>query len=154
MPISMQHTSSWKNIKTILVKKFPEYSRTHRLFAVFKTVRRQCLYWSRWVQYTISLPVSLRSFLILSSHLCLGCPSSPSPSCFPRKKHPYLFLQIPHPSLSPWKIRIASSAFKVYACRNSSYRRVRGRCVSIAEHYLATSQAHTSCTTVTVKYKL
>ena len=150
-----------KILKLILVKKFPEFSRTHRLVTVFKTVRHYFLRILKQINTVHNFPSCLRSILILSSHLSLGCPSSPFPSGFPRKIHPYLFppmrTKLPaHPYALQWQIGNASSALKVKACwhTRSSYIRIRGRCVSMAENYLVTSQAYTSCTKVTAKYNL
>jgi len=41
------------------------------------------LYWTTWIQSTLSHPVFVKSILILSTHLCLGLPSRLFPSDFP-----------------------------------------------------------------------
>jgi hypothetical protein len=50
---------------------------------VFTTAHQWCLSWARWIQSTTSHSVSLKSILILSSHLRLGLPSGVFPSDFP-----------------------------------------------------------------------
>jgi hypothetical protein len=46
---------------------------------VFTRARHLSLSWAKWIQSTSPNPVSLRSILILSSHLRLGLPSGPRP---------------------------------------------------------------------------
>jgi hypothetical protein len=52
---------------------------------VFTKARHWTLSSSSWIQFTPSIPISLRSILILSSHLHLGFPSGLSPSDLPTK---------------------------------------------------------------------
>jgi len=47
---------------------------------MFTRTHRWSLSWARWIQSTPFYPISLRSFLILSSRLCLGLPSGLFPS--------------------------------------------------------------------------
>jgi hypothetical protein len=52
---------------------------------VFTRARHFSLTWARWIQSTPSHPISLRSSLMLSSHLRLGLPSGLFPTGFPSK---------------------------------------------------------------------
>jgi hypothetical protein len=55
-----------------LLKKFRVFYGTWRYTTVFTRARHCSLPWARWINFTTSHPVSLRSILILSSQLCLG----------------------------------------------------------------------------------
>jgi hypothetical protein len=59
---------------TQLVKKFTVSYGTRRFITVFTRTRHWYPSWSRCTQSTTSHPISLRSILILSSHLHLGFP--------------------------------------------------------------------------------
>jgi len=54
---------------TQLVKKFSALCRTRRSITVFLRSRSLSLSWARWIQSTISNPISLRYIWILSSHV-------------------------------------------------------------------------------------
>jgi hypothetical protein len=58
---------------------------TGMFLTMFTRARHWSLFWARWLQSTPSHTISLRSILILSSHLRLGLPSGLVPSCFPTK---------------------------------------------------------------------
>jgi hypothetical protein len=58
------------------VNKFPAFYGTRRFITVFTTACHWFLSWARYIQSTPSLPISLRSILILSSHLRLGAAQS------------------------------------------------------------------------------
>jgi hypothetical protein len=64
-----------KLIVTHLVKKFPAFYGTQNFTTIFTRAR----------QSTLLYPVSLRSILILSSHLCLDLSHGLFPSSFPSK---------------------------------------------------------------------
>lgn len=78
-----------------LVNKRPILYGTHRFITVFTKVRHLSLSWARPIQYTTHT-ISSRTFLILSSHLCLGIPSTLFLSDFSTNTpHPPLpFLQV------------------------------------------------------------
>jgi len=50
-------------------RKFPTFYGTRRFITVFARARYRSLTWHRWIQSTHFHPISLRSILILSSHL-------------------------------------------------------------------------------------
>jgi hypothetical protein len=51
------------------------------------------LSWASWIRFVPSISISLRSSLMLSSHLCLGLPGSLLPSGFPTKTYWELEIQ-------------------------------------------------------------
>jgi len=65
-----------------LVKKFPAFYVTRRFIILFPRAHHLSLFWVRCIHSTPSHPVSLRSILILSSHLRLGLPSGLFPAGF------------------------------------------------------------------------
>jgi hypothetical protein len=69
--ISMGHSPPWQ-ANSHLVKKFSAYYGIRRFIAVLTTARHWSLSWARCIQSTPSHPISLRSILILPSHLRLG----------------------------------------------------------------------------------
>ena len=67
-----------------LVKKLPTFHGTWRFITTLTSVRHLSLYWASPIQSIYPHPTSLRSILILSTHLCLGLPSDLLlPSSFP-----------------------------------------------------------------------
>jgi hypothetical protein len=56
-------------------KEILRFYGIRRFITVFTTSRHWSLSWARWIQSTICHPISLRSILILSSHLRLSLPS-------------------------------------------------------------------------------
>jgi len=68
-----------------LVKNLPAFHATQRFITVFTNSRHLSLSLAISMQSIPPYPISWRSILILSSHLCLGLPSGLFPSCFPTK---------------------------------------------------------------------
>ena len=68
-----------------LVKKFPTFHGTRRFITALTSVRHLSLSWASPIQSLYPRPISWRSILILSAHLCLGLPSGLLPSGFPTK---------------------------------------------------------------------
>jgi hypothetical protein len=67
---------------------------TRRFINVFTKARHWTLSWASWIQCAPSIPISLRSSLMLSFHLRLGLPSGLLPSCLPTKT---LWTPFPYP---------------------------------------------------------
>jgi hypothetical protein len=58
---------------------------TRRFITVFTKTRHWILSWTKRIQFASSIPISLRSILMLFSHLCEGHPSGLLPSGLPTK---------------------------------------------------------------------
>jgi hypothetical protein len=69
-----------KLIITQLVKNILLSYATRRFITVFTKAHYWTLSWASWIQFAPSIPISLRSSLVLSSHLRLGLPSGLLPS--------------------------------------------------------------------------
>jgi hypothetical protein len=74
-----------KLIITQVVKKFSAFYGNRKFITTFTKAHRRPLSWTRCMQSTTSYPISLRSILIISSHLHLGLPSGILLSDFPNK---------------------------------------------------------------------
>jgi hypothetical protein len=77
---------------------------TRRFITVFTKPRHWTLFWASWIQFSPLTPVSLRSILMLSTHLLLRLPvvsylraSQPKPS-----KHSSHACHMSHPPHPPW----------------------------------------------------
>jgi hypothetical protein len=92
---SKLHTCSCENQKshkclgfclyfTLLTNTFCG-ARTHRFITVFTRACHRSLSSANLIHSILPQPISLRSILIPSSHLCLGLPSGLFPSGFPTK---------------------------------------------------------------------
>jgi hypothetical protein len=69
-----------KLIVTQLIKKSCFLYGTRRFIAMFTKARHWTLSWASWIQFASSIPISLRSILMLSSHLPQGLPNGLLPS--------------------------------------------------------------------------
>jgi hypothetical protein len=74
-----------KLVVTHLVKNILLSYGTRRFITVFTQARHWTLSWASWIQFAPSIPISLRSMLMLPSHLRLGLPSGLLPSGLPTK---------------------------------------------------------------------
>jgi hypothetical protein len=75
---------------------------TIRFIVVFTQARHWTLSWASWIQFAPSIPISLRSILMLSSHLRLGLPSGLLPSGLPfRYNNKFLRWGVVSPTPNP-----------------------------------------------------
>jgi hypothetical protein len=85
--IWLTHSWSWALLEkppiVQLLKNFPAFYGTRRFITVFKRALHWSLSWARSIQSIPSYPISLRSILILFTHLHLGLPSGLFPSGSP-----------------------------------------------------------------------
>jgi hypothetical protein len=77
------YLKSW--LTPTLSKKSCFLYGTRRLITVFTKARHWTVSWASWIQFAPSIPIPLRSILMLSSPLCLGLPSGFLPSGLPTK---------------------------------------------------------------------
>jgi len=81
---SIEQSASW-DADSQLVSKFSTSNGTWRFITMFRRACHWSLSSARCIQSTTSHPISIRSILILSYHLCQGLPHGLFPSCFPTK---------------------------------------------------------------------
>lgn len=74
--------------------KFLAFYRTHSFLNVLRRSQNQASFWARVIQSTSYHPISLRSILLLSHHLCLVLPSGRLPSSFPTKSCMHFFFSL------------------------------------------------------------
>jgi hypothetical protein len=83
----LNHSWSWSLLEKLpivqLLKNFPAFYGTRRFVTVFTRALHWSLSWARSIQSIPVHPISLRSILILSTHLRLGLPSGLFHSGFP-----------------------------------------------------------------------
>jgi hypothetical protein len=77
----MTELSTWSRV-LLQKEKFPAYYATGGFITAFTISRNWSLPWIRWIQFTSSQYIPLRSILMLSSHLRLGLTSGLFPSGF------------------------------------------------------------------------
>ena len=82
---SMQHSPSWEATGFQLVKKFPAFYENRRFITAVTNTRHLSLSWASSIQSITPHSISLRSILILSSHLRLFFPSCLFSSGYPTK---------------------------------------------------------------------
>jgi hypothetical protein len=70
-PNSTEHSLSWEGNIAQLIEKHTAIYGTWRFITVFTRAHHWSLSRNRWIQSTISHPISLRSILILSSYIRL-----------------------------------------------------------------------------------
>jgi hypothetical protein len=101
-------------------KKFPAFYGTRRFITVFTRAFHWSLSWARSIQSIPSHPNSLRSILILSTHLRL---SHQYPTCSPLVPHSCYMPCPPHP---PWLDNSNYTWRRVQAVKNKIRRKVTG----------------------------
>jgi hypothetical protein len=79
----MELSPSWEAASHAALKNFPTFYGTRWFITVFTRALQWFLSWARSIQSIPPHPISLRSILILSTHLHLGLPSGLLPSGFP-----------------------------------------------------------------------
>jgi hypothetical protein len=96
--VYLTHSWSWALLEKLsimqLLKNFPAFYGTQRFITVFTRALHWSLFWARSIQSIPSHSISLRSILILFTHLRLGLPSGLSswishqyPICIPLLPH-------------------------------------------------------------------
>jgi hypothetical protein len=84
---SAPYLRSWAHLEKLpivqLLKNFPDFYGTRGFITVFKRALHWSLSWARSIQSIPFHRISLRSILILSTHLRLGRPNGLFPSGFP-----------------------------------------------------------------------
>jgi hypothetical protein len=81
----MELSPLWKPSVAQILQNFATFYETRRFITVFKRALHCFLSWARSVQSILIQPISLRSILIISSHLCLALSSSSFLVAFPPK---------------------------------------------------------------------
>jgi hypothetical protein len=102
----LTYLRSWALLEELSIvqplKNRPAFYGTRRFNTVFTIALHWCLSWAIYLQSTTSHPISLRSILILSTHLRPGLPSGLFPSGLPTNIL-YIFIYIAV-TLLGWKI--------------------------------------------------
>jgi hypothetical protein len=88
-----------KQIEPLARQEIPRHLLKPKVHYVFTRALHQSLSWARWIPATTSKSISVRSILILSSHLKLGIQSCIFPKGFPIN---FLFIShLPHARYMP-----------------------------------------------------
>jgi hypothetical protein len=117
----MVHDIIWKGDSHSVCQKIPSFLYgTRRFITVFTIASHWTLFWASRIQFSPSIPISLRSNLMLSSHLCLGLPSGLLPSGFPTKpcKHlltPYSRIVLEKPTVTE-QFKKFSTSYGIRRC--------------------------------------
>jgi hypothetical protein len=83
------HTYLWswallEKLPTVqLLKNFPEFCGTQRFITMFTRALHWSLSWARLIQSIPSHPISLKIYINIVQHLCLGLPNGLFPSGLP-----------------------------------------------------------------------
>jgi hypothetical protein len=102
-----------------LVKKFPAFYGTRRFLTPLTSTRHLSLSWAIPIQSSHLHATSWRSILKLSSHLCLGLPSSLFPSGFPTIT---LYTPLPSPIRATCPARLILLDFITRTILGKEYR--------------------------------
>jgi hypothetical protein len=123
--LESRHHRSEKLTVSQLFRKLRALFGSQKFITVFTRARYWYLSWAIWTQSIPFHPISLRSTLILSCHLCLGLLSGLFPLGFPSKIL-YAFLVsyrfIPSTPTFPYSIFLSGSPIKMYAFIDSHMR--------------------------------
>jgi hypothetical protein len=103
------------------LKNFPAFYGTRRFITVFKRALHLSLSWARSIQSITSHPISLRSILILFTHLRLGLPSGLLHSGF--QTNILYWFESPDHSNYTWRIiqvmKLFIMQFSRYTCQKT-----------------------------------
>ena len=102
-----------------LVKRFPAFHGTRRFITALTSVRHLSLSWASPIQSIYPHPTSLRSILILSTHLRLGLPNGLFPYGFPTKT---LYTPLSSPIRATWPAHLILLHFITRTILGEQYR--------------------------------